>query len=150
MILDTLNNIAAYKCLSANFSRAIDFILNADFAAMPAGRFEIDGDEIYGVIQEPALHLPEDAQFEAHRRYADIQIALEDGEAINCLPVEHVAKWLPFDEEKDIMFSDVEEKGFTVTLKAGDFMIFLPQDAHMPCLKNGAEATRKVLVKIKA
>ena len=149
MIFDTLDKLASYKGISANMDRAIDFILAADFAAMPADRFEIDGTNVYGFIQEPALRTPEEAQFEAHRRYADIQIALQDGEVINCLPLASVKNWLAFDEEKDIMFSDVCEKGFAVPVNAGEFMILFPQDAHMPCLKGCADKTRKVVIKVK-
>jgi len=149
MIFDTLKNISAYRGLCANMDRAIDFILSADFSAMPAERFEIDGANVYGFIQEPDLRSAADAQFEAHRRYADIQIALQDGEVINCLPLASVKNWLAFDEEKDIMFSDVCEKGFAVPVNAGEFMILFPQDAHMPCLKGCAEKTRKVVIKVK-
>lgn len=148
MIFDTLKHISAYKGLSANMDRAIDFILNTDFSAMPAERFEVDGANVYGFIQEPELRCPADAQFEAHRRYADIQIALTDGEVINYLPLEKVEKWLAFDEEKDIMFSDVDEKGIAVPVNAGEFMMLFPQDAHMPCLKGCAEKNRKVVIKV--
>ena len=149
MIYDILENLGRYRGLGANMDRAIDFILAADFAAMPADRFEIDGTNVYGFIQEPALRTPEEAQFEAHRRYADIQIALQDGEAINYLPLDRVEKWLAYDDEKDILFSDVAEKGVAVPMKAGDFMILFPQDAHMPCLQAGAETTRKAVIKVK-
>ena len=148
MIFDTLKHISAYKGLSANMDRAIDFILNTDFSAMPAERFEVDGANVYGFIKEPELRCPADAQFEAHRRYADIQIALTDGEVINYLPLEKVEKWLAFDEEKDIMFSDVDEKGIAVPVNAGEFMMLFPQDAHMPCLKGCAEKNRKVVIKV--
>ena len=148
MIYDTLKNIAAYRGISANMDRAIDFIMNADFSNMPAERFEVDGKKVFGFIQEPDLRDPANAQFEAHRRYADIQIALTDGEIMGWLPLEKVAKWDAFDTEKDIGFSDVEEKGVMMPLNAGEFMILFPQDAHMPCLKGCADKNRKVVVKV--
>lgn len=149
MIYDTLKNIAAYKGISANMDRAIDFILGADFSGMPAERFEVDGANVYGFIQEPALRDPADAQFEAHRKYADIQIALTDGEVMGILPLEKVEKWNAFDAEKDIGFSCTREKGVMLPVNAGEFVVFFPQDAHMPCLKGGADTCRKVVVKVK-
>ena len=148
MIYDTLKNIAAYRGISANMDRAIDFIMNADFDAMPAERFEVDGSRVYGFIQEPVLRDPAEAQFEAHRRYADIQIALCDGEVMGYLPLEKVAKWQDFNAEKDIVFSDVPDKGVAIPMNAGEFMILFPQDAHMPCLKGCADTTRKAVVKV--
>ena len=100
------------------------------------------------MIQEPELREAADAQFEAHRRYADIQLALTDGEAISCLPVEKIAKWQPFDAQRDIGYSDVEEKGTPLPLPAETFMILFPGDAHMPNLKCGAAASRKAVIKV--
>lgn len=149
MIYDTLEHIAAYRGLGTNMDRAIELLQNTDFSKYEAGRYEVDGSNVFFMIQEPELRRESDAQFEAHRRYADIQLALTDGETINYLPLEQVSRWLPFDEDKDIGFSDVEDKGVAMPLNAGQFMIFYPQDAHMPCLKGCAERTRKVVVKVK-
>lgn len=149
MIFDTLENLKNYRGLGANMDRAIDFILSADFSAMPAERFEVDGINVYGFIQEPELRDPAEAQFEAHRRYADIQIALTDGEIMGWLPLEKVEKWQKFDVEKDIVFSDVEDKGVAMPLNGGYFMMLFPWDAHMPCLKGSAEKTRKAVIKVK-
>jgi len=149
MIYDTLNHISAYRGLSANMDRAIDAILATDFAALPSERFEVDGDNVFFFIQDPVLRDPAEAQFEAHGRYADIQITIYGGEDMGYLPVDQVKKWEPFDEEKDIMFSDVEEKGLVLPLNMGTFMILFPQDAHMPCLKNACGSSRKVVFKVK-
>lgn len=149
MIYDTIEHIAVYRGLSTNMDRAIDLLQTTDFSQLAAGRYEVDGANLFYMIQEPELRLEKDSQFEAHRRYADIQLALTDGEIINCMPTEQVGKWLPFDEDKDIGFSDVEEKGVAMPLNAGQFMILYPQDAHMPCLKGCADKTRKVVVKVK-
>ena len=149
MIYDILAHIDTYRGINANMDRAIDYLKRTDLSALPAGRYEVDGANVYLMIQEPEVRAPADAQFEAHRRYADIQLALADGEAISCLPVEQVEKWQPFDAEKDICFSDVDEKGAPLPLPAGTFMILFPQDAHMPNLKCGTSATgRKAVVKV--
>ena len=150
MIYDTLAHIAAYRGLGANMDRAIDYLATADLSALPAGRYDIDGDNVYLMIQEPDFRAPADAQFEAHRRYADIQLALAEGEAISCLPVERIAAWDPFDAEKDIGFSNVDEKGTPLPLPAGMFMILFPQDAHMPNIKCGlANRGRKAVIKVR-
>lgn len=147
MIFDTIQNIANYRGLGANMDRAIDFILSADFSALE-GRFEVDGKKVFGFMQEPELRDPAEAQFEAHRRYADIQLALTDGEIMGWLPLEKVENWEAFDTEKDIGFSDVAEKGVAMPLNAGYFMMLFPWDAHMPCLKGCAEKTRKAVIKV--
>lgn len=149
MIYDTIEHIRSYLGLSANLDRAIEYLAAADLSKLPAGRYEVDGANVYLMIQEPEFREPSDAQFEAHRRYADIQLALEDGEAISVLPVERIAAWDSFDAEKDIGFSRVPEKGTPLPLPAGSFMILFPQDAHMPNLRCGAQTHgRKAVVKV--
>ena len=149
MIYDTLAHIDAYRGLGVNMDRAIEYLKRTDLSDLPAGRYDVDGANVYLMIQEPDFRAPEDAQFEAHRRYADIQLALADGEAISCMPVERIERWQPFDGAKDIGFSDVEEKGVPLPLLTGTFMILFPQDAHMPNLKCGTAARgRKAVVKV--
>ena len=149
MIYDTLAHIDLYRGLGANMDRAIEYLKQTDLSKLPAGKYDVDGENVYLMIQEPEFRAPADAQFEAHRRYADIQLALADGETIACLPVEQVEKWMPFDVEKDIGFSDVDEKGILLPLTKGMFMILFPQDAHMPNLKCGTAAKgRKAVVKV--
>lgn len=149
MIYDSLAHIENYRGLSANFDRAIEAIRSTDFAALPCERFEVDGDSVYYFIQEPDMRQAADAQFEAHQRYADIQIVVSGGEDMGYLPVEQVKKWDALDAERDIRFSDVEEKGIRLPLNAGSFMILFPWDAHMPCLKNEFGKARKVVFKVR-
>lgn len=150
MIFDTLKNIGCYRGLSANFDRAIDFILDTDFSAQAAGRYEIDGDNVFYMIQEPRLKEEDEALYEIHARYADIQLALTDGETILALPKDSIEDWQEFDAEKDIGFSANAEPGIPLEMNAGSFAIFFPQDAHMPCLRGGdARTCRKLVVKVK-
>ena len=150
MIFDTLKNIGCYRGLSANFDRAIDFLSTADLSAQPAGRYEIDGDKVFFMIQEPELRNEEDALYEIHKKYADIQLALTDGETILALPTGSIEDWQEFDAAKDIGFSQNSEPGIPLEMNAGSFAIFFPQDAHMPCLRGGdAKKCRKAVVKVK-
>ena len=150
MIYDTIAHIGCYRGLSENFDRAIDLLKTTDFSSLPAGRYEVDGANLFYMIQEPQLREEDEALYEAHRKYADIQYALTDGETMLCLPVEQIEQWQPFDDEKDIGFSANCEPGMPVELCAGSFAILFPQDAHMPCLRGGdAKSSRKVVVKVK-
>lgn len=150
MIFDTLKNIDCYRSLSANMDRALELLANTDFSGQPAGRYEVDGDNVFYMIQEPELREEEDALYEIHKKYADIQFALTDGETILALPTSQIEAWQAFDEAKDIGFSQNSEPGIPLEMNAGSFAIFFPQDAHMPCLRGGdAKKCRKVVFKVK-
>ena len=53
----------------------------------------------------------------------------------------------PYDADKDVAIYDGQGDFFVVP--AGMFTIFMPQDAHMPCLSPGEATTvRKVVIKV--
>ncbi|MBQ8507421.1 MAG: YhcH/YjgK/YiaL family protein [Clostridia bacterium] len=150
MIYDILSNLSCYRGLSANMDRALEALASTDFSAQPAGKYEIDGDNVFYMIQEPELRDEESALYEIHKKYADIQFALTDGETILALPTSAIEDWQPFDEARDIGFSMNTEPGIPLEMNAGSFAIFFPQDAHMPCLRGGnAKKCRKVVFKVK-
>ena len=150
MIFDTLQNIGCYRGLGANMDRAIETLLSTDFSTLDAGRFEVDGDNVFFIIQESALEEEDEARYEIHRSYADIQLALTDGEVILALPADQIEEWQDYNEENDTAFSWNAEPGIPLEMKPGCFAIFFPQDAHMPCLRGGDEKkSRKVVVKVR-
>lgn len=150
MIFDTLQNIGCYRGLGANMDRAIETLLSTDFSTLDTGRFEVDGDNVFFIIQESALKEEDEARYEIHRSYADIQLALTDGEVILALPAGQIEEWQDYNEEKDTAFSRNAEPGIPLEMKPGCFAIFFPQDAHMPCLRGGDEKmSRKVVVKVR-
>ena len=51
--------------------------------------------------------------------------------------------------ENDIVFFQEKEPIEFVHAKEGDFVIFMPQDAHMPCIAdNVPEYVKKAVVKV--
>ena len=149
MIFDTLENIETYLGISANLDRAIEAIRNTDFSALAPGKYAVHGKQVYYMVQEPMLRNRNAAVWESHACYIDIQLALEDGEAIDYLPTSTIQNWESFDEPSDIRFSSDAQCGSPLALHAGCFMILFPQDAHMPCLQIGEkDAVKKVVLKV--
>jgi YhcH/YjgK/YiaL family protein len=53
-----------------------------------------------------------------------------------------------YDAAKDVV--KFEGRGDFVTAGPGTFVVFTPEDAHMPCVAvNGSELVRKVVVKVR-
>ena len=72
MIIDALSNCSAYANAHPRFQKAFAFLISQPLATLPCGRYDIDGDEIYAMIQEPSLRPQEAAKLESHRKYIDI------------------------------------------------------------------------------
>jgi len=140
-----------YVQLNSNFAKAFEFLKRPDLATLPNGRHEIDGDKVYAMVSEPALHPFEGAKVEAHRRYIDIQAPLSGPEIIGVKEMSEAELALPFDVEKDYVLFDAPTKA--VTLNPGEFiLLFPPRDAHAPCCAAPGSVAkhRKLVIKVLA
>lgn len=147
MIIDSLDNASAYANAHPRFKAAFQFLLDTPLATAECGRYDIDGDNIYAMIQEPTLKPKTEAKLEAHRKYIDIQLVISGEETMGWSPVQSCGNDLGFNEAKDCgFFGDVPMAWFPV--RPGSFAVFFPHDAHAPCI--GMGTARKVVVKILA
>jgi YhcH/YjgK/YiaL family protein len=129
--------------------RAFEYLASADLAALPLGRTDIEGDDVYVLISEAETRPPGQVQFEAHRRYIDIQLVVRGQEAIGVAPLAGLVVTEPYDAAKDIGFFAVPRQSVTLELRAGDFAVFAPGDAHRPSLHlDGPHVSRKAVVKV--
>ena len=146
MIFDNLSHCDTYKALSSNFRKAFEFLQSTDFSSLPISRLSVDGEKVYATIQEPELADWNDRAWEAHWKYADIQMILDGEEIIGYAPVETLTINNEYNPEIDCAFYTGD--GNKAILKQGQFMVFFPQDAHKPCVRSGGHKSRKVVVKV--
>lgn len=151
MIYDAVKRIGQYRGISPWLDVAIDCVERTDFANVVPGRYEVEGDDVYYMVQTPVLKDRADTKWEAHARYIDIQIGLSGGEMIGYLPDEQVDGWAAYDEDKDVKLSNANAPGLLLPLSAGMFTILFPEDAHRPCerageVREGLKAVIKVRV----
>jgi YhcH/YjgK/YiaL family protein len=129
--------------------RAFEFLTRTDLAALPLGRTDIEGSDVFLTISEAETRSPEQVKFEAHRRYIDIQLVVRGQESIGYAPVAALTTSEPYDASKDIEFFSVPQESTTLALHAGDFAVFAPGDGHRPSLHlDGPHVSRKVVVKV--
>lgn len=148
MILDSLKNRGVYAGVDERLAMAFDFLSETDFSSFPDGKVELKGDEVFAIAQSYDSKPLEDAKWEAHRKYIDLQFIVEGVEKIGVAKVDSLIPITEYDDEGDCVL--LEGSGDMFTLSAGDFAILHPWDAHMPGVAlNTPSAVRKVVVKIK-
>lgn len=138
-----------YFNLNPLFEKAFAFLKRSDLAALPPGRYDIDGTRCWANVQNATLQPLVERKLEAHRKYIDIQAPLTGPETIGLAKMDAAALALPFDVENDYVL--YEGTSDPVTLQPGDFAIFFPPDgAHAPCGRapGGPEKIKKVVVKV--
>ena len=128
--------------------KAFAFLKRSDLASLAVGRYEIDGEKVFALVQECDLKPLSEMKVEAHRRYIDIQSPLTGAEAYGVGRLSDANLSLPFDVEKDIGFyvqpMDIE------VVRPGEFIMFCPPyGAHGPsCSVDGPRRIKKVVIKV--
>jgi biofilm protein TabA len=91
----------------------------------------------------------DEARFESHQRFIDIQYTIEGAEAIEVDMAQSLLKSVDYDAAKDVEFFEAPSASLAkVENKAGFFTVLFPGEAHMPQLAvPGISAVRKVVVK---
>lgn len=152
MILDLAANLDFYRNLGieGRYAKAVDFLKSHDLKSLANGKYEIDGGNVYANVMEYDTVPWEEASYEAHKNYTDIQYIIEGCEVMTYAPVEQLTVSVPYNEEKDVMKFDNSVGGLRAAVHAGEYMIFNPWDGHKPKAADGAPAhVKKIVVKIK-
>ena len=147
MILDRLENAHLYENLSASFRAGLEFLRRPDLPELAVGKYPIQGEAVFAVVQEYTAKPVEEGKYEAHRKYADIQYIVGGRELIGCTNVDGLEPLDDYDEERDIQF--FAGTGDLFKIEAGMFAVFFPHDAHMPSLAvQAGEQVMKVVIKV--
>ena len=151
MVFDTLENCKFYYGINKNMEKAFDFIKKAVNENYAAGKYEIDGKDIFASVQEYETASFEEKKFEGHRKYLDIQFIVSGTENMKSAFVDDVKTKIEYNDEKDVEFFEDTQKCADFDVNKNQYAIFLPSDIHKPGLspKDGKSEIKKVLVKIK-
>ncbi|MDR1701355.1 MAG: YhcH/YjgK/YiaL family protein [Sporomusaceae bacterium] len=149
MIIDTLKNAEQYYVFGENFKKAFEFLKKNDIAKLELGRHDIDGDNVFILVQEYTAKTIDNCGLEAHQVYADIHYVREGFEYLGYAPLERAGDPIkPYDPKSDAMFFEKECAYFL--LQENDIAIVFPHDVHMPQKRALVPVkVRKACVKVK-
>jgi len=149
MIADILKNNHLYECISPRIKKSLEYISKTDFSAMEPGRYELDGSNIFALVQAYDSIPREQGKWECHRNYIDIQYIAEGVEQIGVNNIGKMKVTTEYNPEKDVAF--LSGDGDYVTFSKGSYGIFFPEDAHQPKIAPGnvPGKVKKVVIKIK-
>ena len=142
-----LKKIKSIENFDKNIQIGLDFALKNDLINLPKGKIILDKKN-YANVDEYSTK--EFGEFEAHRKYIDIQIMLKGEEIIEVTNLENCLNSRGYIEEKDIeFFENSNGKIEKIILKENDFAILWPNDAHKPQIQiESSEKVKKIVLKI--
>lgn len=126
--------------------RIIQFINQAHVKKPEVGKYELNGDDLFVLVQNYEARELHQCTIEAHSVYADVQYILSGYEDIYIFSDENVIMTEDKRPENDIYFyetADLSTSG-CVHLSGGMFAYFEPGELHMPCVRPVADSGRDV------
>jgi YhcH/YjgK/YiaL family protein len=150
MIVDKIENAYLYTDISQGFAKAFEVLKKEDFSKKADGRYEIDGGNLYYLVQRYQTKPMKLGKLETHKKYIDIQFVAAGEEVIGHSLLSQLNIEEPYNEAKDVVFYKVPDEINTIKLSKGMFCILFSQDGHMPCCQlAGPCEVLKVVVKVK-
>lgn len=120
-----------------------------DLDNMDLGRYEIDEDN-YFVISSYMTKDESECKLESHKKYIDVQLLLSGEEKIKVADISLFKVKEEYNETSDCVFYYPGDGLVDNILKPGAYLVFLPNDAHMPGIMVGSpKEVKKVVIKIK-
>lgn len=119
-----------------------------DLAELPEGWVEL-GEGVRASVQHYSTSPEQELSFETHERFFDVQYLAEGLEFVGVCTREGLEVRNPYDEENDVTFYQDPLLAGRVLLRAGDYVVLAPEDAHKPrCAAQAPMAVIKIVVKV--
>ena len=148
MIVDTLDNATQYFGLGERIASALQYLQDNDCTKLAVEKIPIHGDQVYVLVQDNTTKPREQGVWEAHRKYIDVQYVAFGVEEMGYANIKTLTVKKSYDEKDD--YGLFEGAGSFVTVPAGSFTIFSPEDGHIPgsAVDDKPAAVRKIVVKV--
>jgi YhcH/YjgK/YiaL family protein len=149
MILDKISNFEQYKFNSNQIYKALKLLFENEFADLDPGKYVLDGDRLFYMVNEYETTLKDSNELEFHKKYIDVQFMLKGSEIIKHKLFEDEKPSKEYSSDNDFGMAKVK-KFSKILLTQGDFAIFYPNDLHMPGFSSSEKASKikKIVFKI--
>ena len=146
ILMTIINNMICE--VASPINDCIKYLKSNPIEDMPLGKYVINDDGTYVIIQEYITKSPEECDWEALKKYVDFQYIISGEEKMYVSELSDMKQGV-YDEDIDftICFGNAKEK---IIVGQGSGIVFMPDDVHMPCLHSGEKPSniRKAVFKI--
>ncbi|MCL1051945.1 YhcH/YjgK/YiaL family protein [Shewanella abyssi] len=152
MIVDTLANRNLYSHISPRIAKALAHLSETDFSQLEVGTYELDGKDLFVIVNDYETKPREMEPFEVHQQYIDVQYVFSGEEEFGYLPLADQTPSKPYFAKHDYAEFDYQsnkDAAAFIPFKAGMFALFFPEDMHMPGTSATPKQVRKVVIKVK-
>ena len=146
MIIDSLENAPRYYSVHPHFTKAFEWLKSQDLQTIEPGKYSID-ENLNASVSEKQGNTEEDAKFECHNNWIDIQVCISKRERMGWSSRSSCVKPKgEYSPEKDVLFFE-DKPGMYFELQAKQFAVFFPEDVHAPMI--GGDTIKKLVIKVR-
>lgn len=150
MIFASTNAVECPYQYPAAIQTALKWLADHDLAQLDAGTYEIQGKDLYVMIQDITTQPAEVRRPERHNDYLDIQYIVSGVERMGYMPYTGEEEVQEDPEGKDVTFYQNLTGETFVDVTPGSYCIFFSNDIHRPgCAAGEPGSVRKAVVKMK-
>lgn len=136
LITDKIKNSDTYAACNSLFSEIFEKLKT--LTPNDAGKKFVIEEGVAWISISSLENAPQGVRkFEAHKKFIDIHFVLEGEETFVFANTDELTPETEYNEEEDYLLLNGE--GTKLTLRAGEFCIVYPQDAHIPTLEKLSE-----------
>ena len=147
MVFDNIKRASTYYSLGEKITKALKYLGQNDFNNVEPGKYEIDGEDVFAIVQTYNTKPLSACKWESHKNYIDIQYMVSGQEKMGYSESTKTFVVQEYDNQKDCTI--YKGTGNYVTAEEGHFAIFFPTDIHMPSIAiNIPKEVKKVVVKV--
>lgn len=130
--------------------RALAYLKNTDFKALPDGRYALDGDALYAIVSRYRTNPRQMCRAETHARYIDVQYIAQGEELMGyCASSPELEIEEDCSKERDAVFYKDLVPESDIMMSEGMYAIVYPSDVHRPsCQIDKPLDILKVVVKV--
>ncbi len=149
MIHDNITHISRYDIPMVEGIRR--FMSDPGRVDFNVNEIEIDGRDLFLRPSTYLTRLPGEGLFETHDVYADLQYVVSGVERMQLVPRESLTPSGAYDPARDMAFFTARGDVTDVIVRAGEFTVFFPGEAHRPMCQcgRGPEQVKKLVFKIR-
>jgi YhcH/YjgK/YiaL family protein len=151
MFFSSLSTLETDKrVLPPSLVKGLEYLASKNFSAIAQGRYDIDGNDMFALVQEYTTVPKNEKKAEFHERYIDVQFVCSGSEIIGFAPAGTRADVHEncLSDKDAITFTHVSNETDLI-LTNGMYVVLYPGEIHRPqCACNAPVLVKKVVLKV--
>lgn len=130
---------------------ALDYLQHVNVSETDVGKKMFVNDSFYYSVLEYVTKSESEVKLESHRKYVDIQIIVKGEELMDIADISRLTIKDNYNPKDDVMFWNIPERMARITLRAGDYIILYPENAHRGAIRisEGNTEVLKIVGKVR-